>query len=74
VSQDRDTIAMVRERLLELPGSRALMLLPLHSQLPAREQRAAFTQPPVGVRKVHFVAAAFSHIGASTVTIMTAFT
>ncbi|CAM6094943.1 unnamed protein product [Calypogeia fissa] len=47
-----DTIAMVRERLLKMPWSRALMLVPLHSQLPAGEQRAAFAQAPIGVRKV----------------------
>lgn len=29
------------------------MLVPLHSQLPAGDQRAAFAQPPVGLRKVH---------------------
>ncbi|KAG6555589.1 hypothetical protein Mapa_002824 [Marchantia paleacea] len=47
-----DTIAIVREKLLKTPLSRGLMLVPLHSQLPAGEQRAAFARPPPGIRKV----------------------
>ncbi|KAL2610736.1 hypothetical protein R1flu_029309 [Riccia fluitans] len=47
-----DTINIVREKLLKTPLLRSLMLVALHSQLPAGEQRAAFARPPPGVRKV----------------------
>lgn len=45
---------MVRDRLLKSPASRFLMLVPLHSQLPAGEQRAAFSRAPLGLRKVRY--------------------
>lgn len=46
---------MVRDRLLKSPASQFLMLVPLHSQLPAGEQRAAFSRAPLGLRKVRFL-------------------
>lgn len=47
-----DHIIMVRDRLQKMPSSRSMMVLPLHSQLPAGEQRAAFARAPPGLRKV----------------------
>lgn len=47
-----DTITIVRDRLLKVRASRFMMIVPLHSQLPAGEQRAAFARAPFGMRKV----------------------
>ncbi|KAG0582274.1 hypothetical protein KC19_3G048000 [Ceratodon purpureus] len=47
-----DTISIVRDRLLKVHASRFMMVVPLHSQLPAGEQRAAFSRAPSGMRKV----------------------
>lgn len=47
-----DHIIMVKERLLKMPGGRNMMVLPLHSQLPAGDQRSAFARAPAGLRKV----------------------
>ena len=50
--QGWDTISVVRDRLLKVRASRFMMIVPLHSQLPAGEQRAAFARAPSGMRKV----------------------
>lgn len=50
--QGLDHIIMVKERLLKMPAGRNMMVLPLHSQLPAGDQRSAFARPPAGLRKV----------------------
>eukprot|EP00250_Pteridium_aquilinum_P016365 c23068_g1_i2 orf=55-3354(+) len=47
-----DHIIMVKERLQKMPGGRNMIILPLHSQLPAGEQRSAFARAPAGLRKV----------------------
>ncbi|KAL3690709.1 hypothetical protein R1sor_004360 [Riccia sorocarpa] len=47
-----DTINIVRDKLLKTPLFRSLMVVAVHSQLPAGEQRAAFARPPPGMRKV----------------------
>lgn len=49
-----DTIVAVRDRLQKLPSSRHMMVVPLHSQLPSGEQRAAFSRTPSGLRKASF--------------------
>ncbi|KAH7388400.1 hypothetical protein KP509_16G074200 [Ceratopteris richardii] len=47
-----DHIIMIKERLQKMPAGKKMIILPLHSQLPAGEQRAAFTRAPAGLRKV----------------------
>jgi len=54
--QGWDTISVIRERLLKVRVSRFMMIVPLHSQLPAGEQRAAFARAPSGMRKVRMFA------------------
>eukprot|EP00249_Psilotum_nudum_P014976 c25101_g1_i1 orf=2-2593(+) len=47
-----DSITAVRDQLLKMPASRNMMIVPLHSQLPGGEQRAAFTRAPINMRKI----------------------
>eukprot|EP01018_Ginkgo_biloba_P032353 Gb_17113 [translate_table: standard] len=47
-----DIISAVKDRLIRMPASRGMTIVPLHSQLPAGEQRAVFALPSPGTRKV----------------------
>lgn len=57
---------MIRDRLLKVRASRFMMIVPLHSQLPAGEQRAAFARAPSGLRKVRMIAILMCKYSTST--------